>query len=726
MKTATIFAAVASAVSAKAVGDASLYLWPQPVSVVDGGAAAVLSSVCVDKSIIAAGVDITPFYTSYLAKTGNKLADAYGCPEAPQPHYVPPQPTCASPDNIKKSYKRDVTPFSISVSVKTTLTDAAQLAGVDESYTLKVTASGATITANTNVGANYAVRTLSQLITNGGEIITATIQDEPAYPYRGFMLDTSRNFFPVEDIKRIIDGLAASKLNVFHWHIYDSQSFPIKWDKYSKLDNAKYKNDDGSLKQYTKDDVTGIVDYAFKRGVRVIPEFELPGHNAVFGEIDPSLVKGWKHSPWDATSYAANAQCNNASVGFLNHSLPNINPNSTDGPCFGVVWWGRHYCNQPPCGQLDISSPAAIQIVDDLITEVGSWFKDPVIHVGHDEVNARAYGLVPETWDHPDPNALTSILPGFERQLVAILAKNNKKYAAWDEVAWDNQPLAPDANALNYGVKDIIPKDAIINVWDQFYMGPWLYQKIVDNGFKNIVASPNAFWYLDCSPSVKWCRNQLGPGAATFFDVTGKPAPQLTPDTTYENQAAFGGKGLNETGFWHTGGQWHNWTLIYNYDPRQGLPDNTASAIKGGFGSLWSETIKRHNLDSHTFPRVSAIAERLWSDIDLNSHTAYRFDRFRASLVNELGIAAADIDYLGNQELFTFRPEWCDTNIATAAQKTIECCFPGQPLTDQSGGELVAPYGSHFTSPSDYCKIATLYKTNSFTYTKPAAVPYAF
>ncbi|KAI8609854.1 hypothetical protein BC830DRAFT_1222013 [Chytriomyces sp. MP71] len=446
MKTATIFAAVASAVSAKAVGDASLYLWPQPATVIDGGATAVLSSVCVEKSVTASGVDITPFYTSYLAKTGNKLADAYGCSAAPQPYYVPPQPTCATPDNTKKTYKRDATPFTISFNISTTLTDATQLAGVDESYTLKVTSSGASITANTNVGANYAVRTLSQLITNGGEIVTATIQDEPAYPYRGFMLDTSRNFFP----------------------------------------------------------------------------------------------------------------------------------------------------------------------------------------------------------------------------------------------------------------------------------------KIVDNGFKNIVASPNAFWYLDCSPSVKWCRNQLGPGAATFFDVNGKPAPQLTPDTTYENQAAFGGKGLNETGFWHTGGQWHNWTLIYNYDPRQGLPNNTASAIKGGFGSLWSETVKRHNLDSHTFPRVSAIAERLWSDIDLNSHTAYRFDRFRASLVNELGIAAADIDYLGNQELFTFRPEWCDTNIATAAQKTVECCFPGQPLTDQNGGELVAPYGSHFTAPSDYCKIATLYKTNSFTYIKPAAVPYAF
>jgi len=137
------------------------------------------------------------------------------------------------------------------------------------------------ITASTYFGARHAVETLGQLIVFDdlrNQIQVANdvyIMDGPRYPYRGILLDTSRNYVDKETILRTIDGMAMSKLNTFHWHITDSQSFPYvskTWPKFAKYGSYT------STKIYTSEMIKEIIDYALIRGIRVLPEFDAPAH----------------------------------------------------------------------------------------------------------------------------------------------------------------------------------------------------------------------------------------------------------------------------------------------------------------------------------------------------------------------------------------------------------------------------------------------------------------
>ena len=157
---------------------------------------------------------------------------------------------------------------------------------VDETYTLHLTPDEentylVNVKAKTYFGARHGIETLSQLISYKEESDSlqmhtyAKIEDEPLYPHRGMILDTSRNFFSVPILKRVIDGLSYNKMNVFHWHITDSHSFPMEiksipelaeWGAYSKH------------QIYSQSDIRDIVEYARVRGVKVLPEFDAPAH----------------------------------------------------------------------------------------------------------------------------------------------------------------------------------------------------------------------------------------------------------------------------------------------------------------------------------------------------------------------------------------------------------------------------------------------------------------
>jgi hexosaminidase len=157
--------------------------------------------------------------------------------------------------------------------------------GVDESYTLEVPATGgaATVTAVTAWGAMRGLETFSQLAWRARHgrdrdmLLVAAgvrVEDQPLYPHRGLMLDTGRTYFPVADILRTIDAMAANKMNVFHWHITDSQSFPIVLPSEPQLaEKGAY----GEDMRYTVEDVKRIVEFAMSRGVRVVPEIDSPG-----------------------------------------------------------------------------------------------------------------------------------------------------------------------------------------------------------------------------------------------------------------------------------------------------------------------------------------------------------------------------------------------------------------------------------------------------------------
>jgi hexosaminidase len=190
-----------------------------------------------------------------------------------------------------------------SLTVSVSSDDETLVLGTDESYTLKITTDGSgTLTAATIYGAMRGLETFAQLVTFDYAAKTYSIsnapimiQDAPRFAWRGFLLDTARHYLPVSFILHTIDALSFNKFNVLHWHIVDAQSFPLQSATYPKLTAAAWASD----AIYTKDDVANIVAYAKARGIRVLPEFDTPGHAAAWGVGYPSLVA-------NCPSYAAN------------------------------------------------------------------------------------------------------------------------------------------------------------------------------------------------------------------------------------------------------------------------------------------------------------------------------------------------------------------------------------------------------------------------------------
>jgi hypothetical protein len=174
--------------------------------------------------------------------------------------------------------------------------------GIDESYVMKadslVTGSNVVIEANTYAGAIYALQSLAQLLEYDYDLDNGTytlpvsffFDDDSRYPWRGLMLDSARHFLAVDTIKTTLDLMAAIKLNVLHWHLSDAQSFPIEIAGQPELaEGGAYRV--GSRKfVYSAEDVKGIVRYAADRAIRVVPEFDVPGHAAGWHGVDGIVV----------------------------------------------------------------------------------------------------------------------------------------------------------------------------------------------------------------------------------------------------------------------------------------------------------------------------------------------------------------------------------------------------------------------------------------------------
>ncbi|TRY67678.1 hypothetical protein TCAL_02945 [Tigriopus californicus] len=224
-----------------------------------------------------------------------------------------------------------------------------------EAYTLRVSKVGSIIIANITsteyFGARHAIETLFQLIEfdevkNSFIILDdVEIEDEPEFTHRGISVDTSRNFISVEVLKRIIDGMGASKLNVFHWHIVDTHSFPVEL-KASPVDQLTQYGAYNARSIYTQDQIKDIVEYANYRGVEVIPEFDQPAH----------VGHGWDFP------------------GAENFTV-----------CLDAEPW-YNYCVEPPCGQLNPGEPQIYDILEGVYKEFHDMFQFTTFHMGADEV----------------------------------------------------------------------------------------------------------------------------------------------------------------------------------------------------------------------------------------------------------------------------------------------------------------------------------------------------
>lgn len=232
----------------------------------------------------------------------------------------------------------------------------------DESYKLELLPEGrklvASIKAKSFFGARHGFETLSQLVwldPLAGSLLaldSASVDDAPRFKYRGLLLDTARNYFPVEDIMRTLDAMAGSKLNTFHWHATDSQSFPLKLN--STLQLALY-GAYGPAAVYTAEDIRAIVRRARLRGIRVVVEIDAPAH------------VGYSWSWGKAAGYGDLAYC------------IETNP------------W-KPFCGEPPCGQLNPQNEHVYEILEKIYAEIIelTGVRD-VFHLGGDEVTENCW-----------------------------------------------------------------------------------------------------------------------------------------------------------------------------------------------------------------------------------------------------------------------------------------------------------------------------------------------
>jgi hexosaminidase len=284
--------------------------------------------------------------------------------------------------------------------------EKVQSPGEDESYRLEVTARQARIAAPTPVGALHGIETFLQLVSpgQGGFAVPAVrIEDRPRFAWRGLMIDVSRHFLPVEVIERNLDGMAAVKLNVLHWHLSDDQGVRVESRHFPKLQQLA---SDGLY--YTQDQVRHVIAYARARGIRVVPEFDMPGHSTAWFAAYPELA-------------------------------------SAPGPYhiergFGVF---------DPC--MDPSREEVFHFLDVFIGEMAALFPDQYFHTGGDEVNGKDWDRTPRIRRFKRARGFKTneaLQTYFSKRVHAIVMAHGKKVIGWDEI------LNPE-----------LPKGSVVQAW---------------------------------------------------------------------------------------------------------------------------------------------------------------------------------------------------------------------------------------------------------------------
>ena len=309
--------------------------------------------------------------------------------------------------------------------------ESVQKLGEDESYKLEVTPTGARITAPADLGVLRGVETFLQLIQpspSGFVVPAVTINDQPRFPWRGLMIDVSRHFAPVDVIKRNLDAMAAVKMNVFHWHLSDNQAFRVESKKFPKLQEM------GSGGQYyTQDQIRDVITYAHDRGIRVIPEFDMPGHATAWFAGYSELASG-------SGPYAMEQK-----FGIFD---PAMNPAREE-----TYKW-----------------------LDKFIGEMTALFPDQYFHIGGDEVNGKEWDANSKIQEFKRAHNLQTnedLQAYFTKRVQEIVKKHKKTMVGWDEV------LHPD-----------IPTDVVIQSW----RGPKGLAQAARGGYRAILSNG---YYID-------------------------------------------------------------------------------------------------------------------------------------------------------------------------------------------------------------------------------------
>ncbi|HZT58239.1 MAG TPA: family 20 glycosylhydrolase [Pyrinomonadaceae bacterium] len=301
----------------------------------------------------------------------------------------------------------------------------------DETYTLEVTDRQAVLRAATVVGAMRGLETFLQLLEGDREgfyVPAVQINDAPRFRWRGLLIDVGRHYEPMEVLKRNLDAMAAVKLNVLHWHLTEDQGFRIESKKFPKLTGV---GSDGLF--YTQDEAREIIAYARDRGIRVVPEFDIPGHSTSWLVGYPEL--GSAPGPYKIERGA------------------------------GIF--------EPA---LDPTNEEVYKFLDAFLGEMAALFPDAYMHIGGDENEGKQWDRNPKIQAFMKAHGIKdnrALQTYFNQHLLQILTKHGKRMMGWDEI------FQPD-----------LPKDVVIQSW----RGP---QSLADAARKGYDGILSAGYYID-------------------------------------------------------------------------------------------------------------------------------------------------------------------------------------------------------------------------------------
>lgn len=516
--------------------------------------------------------------------------------------------------NTKADFSAQTTAQLVLLLEPTTIS-ATTPAIQQEKYQLQISPHQIQLSASHPMGLLRALQSLQQLIRRQDAKISVPvlqINDEPRFSWRGLLLDPARRFLPLVDIKRQLDLMAAVKLNVLHLHLTDDQGWRFESKIFPKLQQIGGK--DG---YYTQDELRDLVLYAKERGIRVVPEIDIPGHTTALGLAYPYLM-------------------------------------TAPAPTAAEIHWGVH------AAVLDPSNEQVYSFLQQLFTEVAQVFPDPYLHIGGDEVlpdrwlkNAAVQAFMKQR-QLPAPGALQAY---FNRRVELLLKPLGKTMIGWDEV-----------------LDDQLPNSVVVQSWrgteSLFQAAEAGHPAILSTGFYLDQPQTAAYHYRNDPvpmaikvPQAEYIKHWSGwnfqferkRGNA----VTGSVYLVQLKSNTVRGFIQFPGKALIEATALHQ----HNKHTNFQFDSWMGpvlarlklseavqgefvvgnapyqvtgqalaiqqqtvLPIHFATALSakaqqlilGGEIALWGELITPETIDIRLWPNGFAVAERLWSPAHIN------------------------------------------------------------------------------------------------------------